>query len=143
MRTQRSTQVAYRSGTTAVEFTMIAPLLFTFVFACIEVGHAMMVIQTLEEAARRGCREAILDDAAEADVKSTVVDFLATGGIPVSTSKVNINPSSLDTSCLWDPITVDVSVLFSNVSWIPVPQILGSVALSGSSTLPREGNPCE
>ena len=131
-----------RRGATAVEFALISPLLFAFSFGAIEVGRAIMTIQLLEEATRVGCRMAILDDADQTDVENEVIDLLAAAGIGITATDVNFDPDPLTGACLWDPVTIAVSVPYSNVSWIPVPTFMGSVNLSGSSTLPREGNPC-
>ena len=49
-----------RRGATTVELAVVAIPLFMVVFGSIEFGRAMMSVQTLEEAARSGCRVAIL-----------------------------------------------------------------------------------
>src|SRR5262245_58450199 len=49
-----------RRGVAAVEFAVMATLLFTLVFGMIEVGRGMMVAEMLNNAARNGCRVAVL-----------------------------------------------------------------------------------
>ena len=131
----------FRHGATAVEFAVVAPILFTVVFTSIELGRCLLIIHSLEEAARVGCRIAILNKKTEADVRSAVDAELANAGIGVH-SPATINPNPLSNACLWEPVTVSVAISYGSVSLLPTPQFLNSIQLSGSSTLPREGNPC-
>ena len=129
-----------RSGTTVVEFAMIAPVLFSLMFGCIEVARAVMVIHVLEEAARVGCRQAILDEAQELDVENVVAKLMAAAGITVASSDIEITPDPLTAASLWEAVTVKVSVPYKEFCWLPVPRFMGAITLSGASTLPREGN---
>ena len=48
-----------------VEFAVILPLLVTFLFGIIEYGWLFMVRQTMQNAAREGCRIAVLQTSFE------------------------------------------------------------------------------
>ncbi len=49
-----------RRGAAVVEFAVVLPLLLTILFGIIEYGWVFMVRQTLQTAAREGCRMAVL-----------------------------------------------------------------------------------
>ena len=119
---------------------MIAPVLFSLMFGCIEVARAVMIIHVLEEAARVGCRQAILDEADELDVENAVAKLVAAAGITVPSSNIKITPDPLTDASLWEAVTVKVSVPYKEFCWLPVPGFMGAITLSGASTLPREGN---
>ena len=70
-----------RRGVAIAEFAMICPLFFMFMFALVEFGRAMMVIQSLEDAASRGCRAAIMDGTSQEGVEDIVANSLSGSGI--------------------------------------------------------------
>jgi hypothetical protein len=91
-----------QKGVTTVEMAIIATVMFTTVFAVLEVGRAMFVYNALEEATRRGARMAAvcqLNDGAIADIavfnasgvgaKSSVVHGLRTDHIAVEYLQAN------------------------------------------------------
>ena len=50
-----------RRGAATVEFAVVAPVFFLLVFGMIEYGRMVMVQQIIVNAAREGCRAAVLD----------------------------------------------------------------------------------
>ena len=52
-------------ATAIVEFAVVLPLLLTILFGIIEYGWMFMVRQTLQNAAREGCRIAVLQTSTE------------------------------------------------------------------------------
>ena len=126
----------HRRGTATVEFAIVAIPLFLLIFASIEFGRAMMAMQGLEEAARAGCRKAVLKGSTPAEVESTVDDILLANGIGVYA--VDVTPTNLDTATRWEPITVTVSASFAELSWLPLPMYFQNTNYSARSTLPRE-----
>jgi Flp pilus assembly protein TadG len=50
--------IKYQKGLSAVEFALVAAVLFVLIFAVIEVGRAFFVASALDEATRRGARMA-------------------------------------------------------------------------------------
>ena len=108
-----------RRGAAAVEFAIVAPLFFLLVFGMIEFGRMVMVQQILTNASREGARKAVLDGSTTTDVTDTVITHMGDAQITIDTSNITINPANPATANYGDPITVTVSVPFSQVSWLP------------------------
>lgn len=140
-RTPRATATCRRRrGAATVELAVVAPLIFLLIFAAVEFGRLLMATHGLEEAAREGCRKAILANATATDVQNTVAARLATFGISGYT--LTTNPSSPSSACQFEPITVRIVVPYSNVSWLPTPRFLNTIQLNASCTLSQESDPC-
>jgi len=84
-----------RRGATTVEFAIVAIPLFLFIFASIEMGRAFMCVNSMEEAARTGCRAAILKRATEDKVEAEVAEVMDLAGI--SNHTVEISPDDFTT----------------------------------------------
>ena len=107
-----------------VEFAVVLPLLLTVLFGIIEYGWIFMVRQTLQTAAREGCRLAVLQTTDEpyTEVIQRVNQVMGPTGL--TTYDVNMTHATGV-----DPIeTVTVSVPFADVS------------LMGNFFGPRTGN---
>ena len=66
-----------RSGVAAIEFAIVAPVFFLLMFGLIEFGRMMMVQQSLTNAAREGCRTAVLATTINSsDVEAAVRNYL-------------------------------------------------------------------
>ncbi|MCC6126581.1 MAG: pilus assembly protein [Pirellulales bacterium] len=134
-----------RRGAAAVEFAIIAPLFFLLVFGMIEFGRMVMVQQILTNASREGARKAVLDGSTTTDVVNTVLTNLSDAKITASTSNVTINPANPATANYGDPITVTVTIPFSQVSWLPAPMLLSflpsgqtDITLTAATVMRRE-----
>lgn len=126
-----------RRGATSVEFAIVAPLLLLVVFGMIELGRMVMVRQSLTNAARVGCREAALATTGSSqDAEDAVHDYLQSV-MTIGTAAVAVNPSGLAGLASGTPITVEVEVNFSDVSWLPNSFLLTGL-LRGTSTQRRE-----
>ncbi|HEV2968401.1 MAG TPA: TadE/TadG family type IV pilus assembly protein [Pirellulales bacterium] len=125
----------YRRGAAAVEFALVAPVFFILLFGLIEYGRAVMVQQILTNAAREGGRVAILTTATSTSVKSAVTTYLTNAGISGATPTVSPDPA---TATSGQTITVQVTVPFTSVSWLPTPQWLGSKTLKAVSAMRTE-----
>ena len=64
-----------RTGAAAVEFAVVAPIMFMVVVAMFELGRSMSIQQTLTNAAREGAREAILPSATVSSVEAVVAGY--------------------------------------------------------------------
>ena len=106
-----------RRGAAAVEFAVVCIPFFLLVFGMFEIGRMMMVRQILTNASREGARAVILESATVADVETMVTDYAASCSIPGATAICS--PNDLNSVGPKEPITVTVSVPFSNVSWLP------------------------
>ena len=108
----------------------------------IEFGRAVMVQQILTNASREGARVAVLDGATGSGVQSTVNTYLTNAGISGTT--VTVNPTDPASAGYGQPVTVNVTVPFSQVSWVPLPRIpfstidLKAVTLRASTVMRRE-----
>ena len=97
-----------------------------------------MVKNLLTSAARDGARTATLDGATVSGVQTEVTSFLADTGISGVT--VTVTPDPLDTAEIGDPVTVNVSVPFGAVSWLPSSFYFGDVTLESTVVMRRETN---
>ena len=128
-----------RKGVAAVEFAVVAPLFFLLVFGMIEFGRAVMVQQIITNASREGARLAVLDGSTGTEVKTSVVNYLQKAAITVTADKVTVTPTEPSAAGYGDPVTVNVSIPFSQVSWLPTPWFIGSgTNLSAETVMRRE-----
>jgi Flp pilus assembly protein TadG len=128
-----------RRGASALEFAIVAPLFFVLILGIVEFGRCLMVQHLLNNAARYGCRVAIIEGKATADVTSTVNSLLSGQGISGATTTVTVNGNTADasTAVAGDKINVSVSISASSTSWVPQAQYcLGTI--TGNCALRRE-----
>lgn len=129
-----------RRGATVVEFAVVSPLFFLFIFGLIEFGRYVMVQQALTNAAREGSRAAALvtttnTDRVDAAIHEGLRGVFSGSVDPVS---VTVAPEGLSSLAPGTPIEVDVSVNAADVSWLPLSmsRILGRI--SATSVHARE-----
>lgn len=65
-----------RSGATAVEFAVIAIILFMVIFGILEYGRYVMVLQIFNNAAREGARYAVVNTTNPAVTTATVQTYV-------------------------------------------------------------------
>jgi Flp pilus assembly protein TadG len=120
-----------RKAAALVEFAMVAPIMFLFIFAIFEFGRSFMVMELITEGARIGCRTGIIEGTSQAQVQNAVINYLTGVGINGETVSVIVNQP--------DPneMTVTVQVPVSSVSWIPNPLFIKG-SLTGQFTLTQE-----
>ncbi len=138
-------------GTTTVEFAIIGTVLMVVVFAVIEFGRALFVVNVLTEATRRGARMAAVCPVG--DPKPAQVAVFANGGanspiVPgLTTGNVQVQYLDTNGAVIAAPAT---AAGFSLIRYVRVgivgftqtlliPLHVTAVPLSGfSTTLPRE-----
>ena len=125
-----------RRGAAAVEFAVVAPVFFLLIFGMIEYGRMVMVQQILTNASREGARVGVLDGSTTTDVNNAVNTYLTSAHITGATITPSPNPPS--SAAYSAPVTITVSVPFSQVSWLPSPMFLGGTTLTSSSVMRRE-----
>ena len=130
-----------RCGAVAVEFAVVAPIFFALVFGLVEFGRMTMVKQSLSDAARSGCRTASLattvhENKVEAAVREHFKTFISSSCV-ADTCRVSVESLNFQDIRSGDPITVNVELDFSNVSWISG-GFLDAAILTGESTTKRE-----
>jgi Flp pilus assembly protein TadG len=118
----RPTPPAARPGLAAVEMAVIAPVLVFVTIGMLEMARGMMVKETLTDAARKGCRTAILPNTTNAAVTSDINAVLNNNNISASyaTVQILVNGAAADVSTAIrnDKISVKVSIPVSQVAWI-------------------------
>ena len=133
-----------RRGATVVEFALVAPVIFLFVFGIIEFGRLVMVQQSLTNAAREGCRTAVLaTTTSQEDADAAVRGYLQSGisdSSNVDKVRVSVTPASLAGISSGTSVTVEVEVNYSDVSWLPgnLLGFVGDPVLGAQSTQERE-----
>ena len=130
-----------RRGVAVVEMAFVIPVMFLLVFGFIEFARMVMVKQALTDAARAGCRKAVLASTiVGADAESTVLNHVqatVANSLDEDTCRVTISPSNLNGMASGTEITTTVDINLSDVSWIPA-SFLNNVVLQGQSTMKRE-----
>lgn len=120
-------------GVAAVEFALIAAILFTLLFGIIEFGRILFMMNTTVEATRLGARLAVVCDKDDAVIKSRMTDlagFLSPGNINIS-----YTPGGCDvSSCRYTTVSITGLTVKSVVPLIPINFSMPTFA----TTLPRE-----
>lgn len=121
--------LAARRGAAAVEFALIAPVFLVFLFGTIELGRLALARNVIANASREGARLAIVEGATEADIRETAEHFAAVAGVENVTVSLEDNDAT---------VTVTVSVLFRDVSWLPDAWFLRDQTLAATTTMRKE-----
>lgn len=112
-----------RRGVAVVEFALVVPIFLLLVFGLIELGRMVMVQQSLTNAAREGCRKAILATTmSSSDVETAVRNCLRPAISVVSdASVVSVTvPANLATKTSGVDLEVTIEVDYADVSWLPL-----------------------
>ncbi len=125
-----------RHGSTIVEFAIVAPIFVMLLFGIIEYGRMVMVQQVITNASREGARRAVLDGATTGEIETVVNDYMTSSGVKGAT--VTVSPDPPDSAGSGEPVSVTVSVPFTNVSWLPAPMFLGNTDLQARTVMRRE-----
>lgn len=137
-----------RRGAAAVEFAVIAPLMFMLVLGLLEMGRAVMVSNLVINASREGARKACLSTMTVSEVDTWVKQYLQQSGVPSTAVTVSITnqsttgggystTSSLSGVSSGMGVEVTVSVPFSAVSWLPNNRYV-SQDITGSTIMRKE-----
>ena len=98
----------------------------------------VMVQQVITNASREGARLAVLDGSDTDEVMVVVNDYLASGSINATSATVTVSPDPPSNAEFGDPVTVAVSIPFTEVSWLPSPMYLGGKTLTATTVMRRE-----
>ncbi|MEO2032449.1 MAG: TadE/TadG family type IV pilus assembly protein, partial [Planctomycetaceae bacterium] len=121
-----------RRGAAMVEMAVCFPVFMLILLGIMEFGRALMVSQMLTNAAREGCRSAVIEGATNSDVESRIDDVVTmTVGISASdvTKTITVTDrvsGAEDTSATAvedadprDLIFVEITVAADTVSYTP------------------------
>jgi Flp pilus assembly protein TadG len=126
-------------GASAVEMALVAPVFVVLLLGLLEAARLGMVCQLLTTAAREGCRVAVLEGMTQTDVQNRVDAVLSGSGISVGTVTPTCPaPYDWTTAPAATPITVSLSVPYSQVSWLAAPVFLKNTTVSASATFSSE-----
>lgn len=121
-------RLRHEEGASAVEFALIAPLLFLILFGILEWGIAFLQVQSMRAAVREGGRAAAVG-APAAVVQQKTVDA-SSGSIPIGQAG-NISVSRL---CTPNQIGEDVTVTYDTAR-LPDGGVLVQVPLIPTITM--------
>ncbi len=139
-----------RPAAAALEFCLVAALLFALFLGMIELSRAMMALGAVANAARAATRAGAVTAGGYADIVSaagTTLTAAKIGGTPEVVVTVNGTVVTSDQSFQaaavpGATISVKVGVLYSNVSWLPAGTgmfLSPSQKLSETAVLCKEG----
>jgi len=128
----RKTDQARARGGAVVEFAVVLPLLMTILLGIIEYGWVFMVRQTMQNAAREGCRQLVLQTSV--DPYPTVYSRIAEAMAPTGLS--DYSTTLTHSGC---EETVQLSVPYSEVSLFGGFFGTHTNDLVGSCTMRKEG----
>jgi len=121
-----------RRGGAIVEFAVVLPLLLTILFGIVEFGYVFLVRQSLQHAAREGCRLASLKTsvAPYANVITRVKEIMGAANVPIDPVSVTQGPCEE---------IVQVTVPYDSVSLFGGFLGVGDFTLTGRCTMRKEG----
>lgn len=131
-----------RRGAFTAELALIAAIFFVMILGIIEFARAFMVMELLNEGARRGCRVGAIEGTTTQQIKDATTNFLSSVMVGGATASVTINDGvnniqEAQNVPAYTEITVNVSVPVTSVSWVPG-FIFPSGTLQGQWTMTRE-----
>ena len=133
IRGQRSTR---KRAAAIVEFAIVLPLLLTILFGIIQYGWVFMIRQTLQMAAREGCRVAILPTSVwpYPNAVIRIDDVMATTGLTTFTRTFGPPPTPAN-----PVVSVVVSVPYADASLLAGWFGSSNFDLSGACSMRKEG----
>ena len=125
-----------RTGTAAVEFATILPIVLLLILGAIEAFRVISVQHALQEASLTGCRLYAISEKSQADATNIIDLSLAAAGISGYTISYTPNTKSqIDTTL--EPVTVSISVPFSAIS-LGTQRIMSNSIVTARATLPAD-----
>ena len=131
-----STRNPARRGSAVVEFAIVAPLLFVFIFGIIEFGRMLMVHQVITNAAREASRHGVTSGADNGSVTTRIASALT--GTGITGYSVTFSPSDISQADVDESVQVTISVPYENVSWVSGFLPLQGRILSASCAMRKE-----
>ena len=121
-----------RRGAAMVEMAVCFPVFMLILLGIVEFGRALMVSQMLTNAAREGCRTAVIEGSTNSDVESRI-DNVVTSTVGISASEVtktikvtdrvsgaeDTSATAVEDADPRDLILVEITVSADTVSYTP------------------------
>lgn len=129
-----------RRGATLVEFAFVAPVLFSLIFACIELTRVYMIQSLAEDAAYEAARLCMVSGSTKEEgvaEANRILSMLGTQDADVELSAVSEGEEQDEISDDTDQITVNISIpMASNTLFLSF--FTGGVTLDAQVTLLSE-----
>lgn len=125
-----------RNGAAVVEFAMVIPVMLVFTFGMIELSRMSMVKESLTQASREGARVGIRPTATIAAIQNRVAEELEILGL--SSAQVTVTPEVLSEAEPGDDVRVEVSIPFTDASWVPNFFEFSTGSISAETVMRRE-----
>ncbi|MGA2620914.1 MAG: TadE/TadG family type IV pilus assembly protein [Thermoguttaceae bacterium] len=122
-----------RKGTAAVEFALVAPLVFLLFFAAFEFARMSMIQDGLDLAACEGARRCIVPGATSQngiDQANTVLNTLCIRGATITVTPTTITSST-------PSVTVEIQASLDSNAWV-TPFFFKGAVFDRAFTLNRE-----
>ena len=131
-----------RRGATAVEFAFVAPIFFLLVLGMIDLGRMIMIQHAATNAAREGCRKAVLATTVNStDIENTVRRALQTTTTYAwnkDVVRVSVPAGVSSSTVSGTELTVGVEIDFADLTWLPFARVGKNLTLGAESTQKRE-----
>jgi Flp pilus assembly protein TadG len=109
----------HRSAAATVELALVMPFLAALVLGMMEIGHGMMVKESLSDAAQKACRTGAQPGKTTAQAQAEVDNIMRDLGVNWYFTTILLNGTNADIQNAKhnDQISVQVSVPVSQVFW--------------------------
>jgi len=139
--------VIRRSGLATLELALTLSILFSICYGTIEFGYYFFVKNTMQGAAREGCRAGIVAGAANTDVNNAAINQLVVAGLLPTGSTTSGNytivtsPSTVSSTSVGTTLTVTITATWGVVgaNFRPMGLIGASKVLSAACSMRKEG----
>ncbi|MEQ1827725.1 MAG: TadE/TadG family type IV pilus assembly protein [Pirellula sp.] len=118
-----------RSGTTSVEFALVAPIIFIMFIGAVELTRLNFLRHSAANACFEGARKAIVPGVSDADAKTAALDLLKTLG---TANGADVSVTSNDSK-----VTVQVTIPVNKNSW-GIGRFGSGMNVTSGCTLTRE-----
>ena len=130
-----------RRGAAIVEFAVVLPLLMLILFGILEYGYLFFVQQTLTNAAREGCRIAVLQSTTNYATPGGVDDRIAElmGAVGLGSADYTVAKTPDPPDGITENVTIRIAVPSSKVSITGFFKSQTFSELAGHCTMRKEG----
>ena len=129
----RQSRRSLRTGATAVEFAIVAPLFFVLVIASLEFGRLNIIRHTADQAAYEAARDAMVPGATAAEARARAERMLRIIG--TRGARVTVTPAVIDADT--EEISVEVDIPMNQNGWI-TPRFSKNATIHAESRLKTE-----
>jgi Flp pilus assembly protein TadG len=117
----RSGNRTRRRAVAAVELAVLSPFLATLMLGMIEIGHALIIKETLSDAAQKACRLAAQPNTTTAQAQAEVDNIMQDNSMTGYSTAIlrNGNNTDIQSAIHNDQISIKVTLPVANNLWVP------------------------